>query len=111
MIAATVVTGTSSRSPSSSSCGRRRIEPSGAVISAIAATGSSPARRIRSTAASVWPPRRRTPPSTARRGRMWPGRETLEGVESGSASTFRVWARSAALIPVAKRSVASTLTV
>ena len=42
---------------------------------------------------------------------MWPGRLTAVGVESRSASTFSVCARSAALMPVESRSVASTLTV
>ena len=31
---------------------------------------------------------------------MWPGRCRLVGVDSGSASTRRVWDRSAALMPV-----------
>ena len=85
--------------------------PSSATISAIAATGRRPARRMSSTEASVWPPRSRTPPSTARSGRMWPGRLTLLGSESGSASTLRVCARSVALMPVERLSAASTLTV
>ena len=62
--------------------------------------GRGPASFIRSTAASVWPSRSRTPPSTARSGRMWPGRCSRDGVDSGSASTRRVCARSAALMPV-----------
>ncbi len=63
---------------------------------------------MRSTAASVWPPRSRTPPSTARSGRMWPGRMSCSGVDAGSASTRSVCARSAALMPVDVRSAAST---
>ena len=94
------MTGTPSRSPSSMRPGRRIIEPSSATISAIAPTGARPASRMSSTAASVWPPRSRTPPSTARSGRMWPGRMTLAGVEPGSASTLSVCARSEALMPV-----------
>ena len=35
--------------------------------------GLSPARRARSTAASVWPARSSTPPSLARSGNTWPG--------------------------------------
>ncbi len=106
-----VMTGTPSRSPSRIRFGRRIISPSSSTISEIAPTGRSPASLIRSTAASVWPSRSRTPPSTARSGRMWPGRSTLAGVESGFASTRRVWARSPALMPVLSRSAASTLTV
>ena len=78
-----VMTWTPSRAPSSMSPGSRIIEPSSATTSAIAPTGSRPASRMSSTAASVWPPRSRTPPSTARSGRMWPGRMTLVGVEPG----------------------------
>ena len=95
-----VMTGTPSRAPSSMSPGSRIIEPSSATTSAIAPTGSRPARRMSSTAASVWPPRSRTPPSTARSGRMWPGRMTLDGRRAGSASTLSVCARSDALMPV-----------
>ncbi len=106
-----VITGTPSRRPSSIRPGRRIIDPSSATISAIAPTGSSPASRMSSTAASVCPPRSRTPPSTARSGRMCPGRITLDGVDAGFASTLRVCARSAALMPVVMPSAASTLTV
>ena len=109
--ASMVMTGTSSRSPSLMRLGRRIISPSSSTISAIAATGVSPASFSRSTAASVWPSRSRTPPSAARSGRMWPGRIRLVGVDAGSASTRRVCARSDALIPVLSRSAASTLTV
>jgi hypothetical protein len=42
---------------------------------------------------------------------MWPGRFRLDGVDSMSASTRRVCARSAALMPVLMRSAASTETV
>jgi hypothetical protein len=85
--------------------------PSSATTSPMTPTGASPASRVSSTAASVWPARSRTPPSTARSGRMWPGRMTLAGVDSGSASTLSVCARSEALMPVDWRSAASTLTV
>ena len=106
-----VMTCTPSRSPSSMRPGSRIIEPSSATTSAIAPTGSRPASRMSSTAASVCPPRSRTPPSTARSGRMCPGRMTLDGFDAGSASTLRVCARSEALMPVDWRSAASTLTV
>ena len=36
--------------------------------------GANPAIRVRSTAASVCPGRRKTPPSRAIRGNTWPGR-------------------------------------
>ena len=106
--AATVVTGRPSRAPSSMSPGSRIISPSSATISPMTPTGESPASSMRSTAASVWPPRSRTPPSTARSGRMWPGRMSFSGVDAGSASTRSVCARSAALMPVEVRSAAST---
>src|ERR671937_637781 len=47
---------------------RPAIEPSGFVTSQMTPTGSSPASRHRSTAASVWPARTRTPPSSERSG-------------------------------------------
>ena len=95
-----VATGTFSRSPNVSSPGSRSISPSAPTISAIAATGRRPASRRRSTAASVWPARERTPPGSARSGRMCPGRRRLLGTDSLPASTRRVWALSVALMPV-----------
>ena len=43
------------------------------MISHTTPAGMRPARRARSTAASVWPARRRTPPCFARSGKTWPG--------------------------------------
>ncbi len=43
------------------------------MISQTTPAGLRPARRARSTAASVWPARRRTPPSRARSGKTCPG--------------------------------------
>ncbi len=70
----------------------------------------SPASRARSTAASVWPARRSTPPFTARSGTTWPGRVKSDGPASGSASSVMVRARSVALMPVVTPSRASTVT-
>ena len=51
--------------------------PSSFMISQITPEGSSPARRERSTEASVCPARTSTPPSRARRGKIWPGRASV----------------------------------
>ena len=56
------------------SSGSRSIRPSSPAISTMAPAGRRPASRARSTAASVWPLRTRTPPGLARSGKMWPGR-------------------------------------
>ena len=56
--------------------------------------------RARSTAASVWPARRRTPPSLAMSGKRWPGRTKSAGWLAGSQIAWIVRARSAAVIPV-----------
>lgn len=106
-----VITGMFSFWPSFSSWGRRIISPFSATISAITATAGSFARRISSTPASVWPPRARTPPSTARRGSMWPGRRTSPGFAFGAARVRTVFVRSLALMPVVMPWVASTVTV
>ena len=91
--------------------GRRAISPSAFMTSQMTATVRSPAMRIKSTAASVWPVRRNTPPSTACNGKMWPGRSKSPAPLRGSASVRTVRARSAALMPVVVPSRASTLTV
>ena len=78
----------------------RATVPSSSTTSPITATGGSPAIRARSTAASVCPARRNTPPSTARNGNTCPGRFRSPGLVSGSASREIVCARSAAEIPV-----------
>ncbi len=65
-------------SANSRHCGARIIVPSSLTSSAIAPAWDSPASRARSTAASVWPARRSTPPGTARSGNTWPGRGEVE---------------------------------
>ncbi len=67
--------------------------------------------RARSTAASVWPGRRSTPPSLARSGTTCPGRVKSCAVLFGSASRRIVVARSDAEMPVPIPSRASTVTV
>ena len=51
----------------------RAIVPSSFMISQTTPDGLSPARRARSTAASVWPMRSSTPPGFARSGKTCPG--------------------------------------
>ena len=63
--------------------GSRIIVPSSCMSSLTAADGCSPASRMRSTAASVWPARRSTPPSRARSGNTWPGRTRSAAVTPG----------------------------
>ena len=58
----------------------------------------------------MWPARRSTPPSTARSGKMWPGRVSSYGSVAESTSTRMVRARSAAEMPVLMPSRASTET-
>ena len=52
----------------------RAIVPSSFMISQMTPAGFNPAIRARSTAASVWPRRASTPPSTARKVCSRPGR-------------------------------------
>ena len=85
--------------------------PSSFITSQITPAGVRPARRARSTLASVWPVRSSTPPSLARSGNMWPGTTMSRGPESGSIATWIVWARSWAEIPVLTPSAASIVTV
>ncbi len=54
--------------------GTRAISPSSRMISQMTPEGLRPAMRARSTEASVWPARTRTPPLRARSGKTWPGR-------------------------------------
>ncbi len=82
------------------SSGRRSMTPSSPAISTMAPAGRRPARRARSTAASVCPLRTRTPPGLARSGKTWPGRTKSEGSWRPLASIRRVVARSAAEMPV-----------
>ena len=81
------------------------------MISQTIPAGIRPARRARSTAASVCPDRCRTPPGFARRGKTWPGWTRSCGLEPGSIATWMVRARSAAEIPVETPSRASIETV
>ncbi len=83
------------------------MEPSSFMISQMTPPGRSPARRARSTTASVCPARTSTPPSRARKGKTWPGRARSVGLLSGFMATRMVWARSAAEIPVVTPSAAS----
>ena len=62
--------------------------------------GARPARRHRSTVASVWPLRTSTPPALARSGNMWPGRRKSSGRASGRRAASAVWERSKAEMPV-----------
>ena len=91
--------------------GSRFIEPSSLTTSHSVAAGRRPASRARSTAASVWPARRSTPPSAARSGKTCPGLVRSSGEVRGSASSRMVCARSAAEMPVVVLSRASTETV
>ena len=81
------------------------------MISQITPAGIRPARRARSTAASVWPVRSSTPPSLALSGKTWPGWTRSWGCECGSIATWMVRARSGAEMPVVTPSRASTETV
>ena len=94
-----------------SSSGSRAIVPSSFTTSASTPAGERPARRARSTAASVWPARLSTPPSRYRNGKMCPGRARSSGRVSGSMSACTVVARSAAEMPVVVPRLASTETV
>ncbi len=75
--------------------------------------GMRPARRARSTLASVWPTRWSTPPGRARSGKTWPGRRRSDGSVAGLMATWIVVARSVAEIPVVTPNLrcASMLTV
>ena len=63
-------------------------------------TGLQPASKHRSTAASVWPGRTRTPPGRARKGKMCPGLFSPSGRVAGSDSARIVLHRSLADTPV-----------
>ena len=69
------------------------------MISQTTPDGLRPARRARSTAASVCPIRWRTPPGFARSGKMWPRLHQIVRLESGLIATWTVWLRSAAEMP------------
>ena len=99
------------RSQKRARSGTRAMVPSSFMTSQRTAEGSSPAIRARSTEASVWPARFRTPPVWARSGNMWPGRFRSEGRVAGSIAVSTVAARSAAEMPVVVRPRASIETV
>ncbi len=65
------------------SSGTRAMVPSSFMISQITPAGTSPARRARSTEASVCPARTSTPPLRARSGKMCPGRARSLGRVAG----------------------------
>src|SRR5262245_40240555 len=81
------------------------------MISQTTPAGIRPARRARSTAASVWPARMSTPPSRERNGKTCPGWTRSSGALSGSIATWIVRERSGAEMPVVTPSRASTDTV
>ena len=91
--------------------GTRAMVPSSFIISQITPAGPSPARRARSTAASVCPGRSNTPPGLARMGKTWPGITRSAGTLAGFAATRTVLALSAADTPVVMPTAASTGTV
>ena len=81
------------------------------MISQITPAGFSPARRARSTPASVWPTRSSTPPALALSGNTCPGWTSSRGLDLGSIATWIVRARSAAEMPVLTPERASIETV
>ncbi|MNF62213.1 hypothetical protein D3C84_438890 [compost metagenome] len=85
--------------------------PSSFITSTITAAGLKPARRARSQPASVWPARVSTPPSRARKGKIWPGCTRSSAPASGATAVSTVWARSAAEMPVVTPVAASMETV
>ena len=93
------------------SSGTRAMPPSSFMTSQMTPAGLQPASRARSTAASVCPARRSTPPGIARSGRMWPGRVRSSAVVRGSTRVRIVTARSGAEVPVVTPRRASTVTV
>jgi hypothetical protein len=84
------------------SSGRRAISvgSSSDTISQRTPHGLRPANRARSTVASVWPSRSKTPLALARKGKMCPGRLKSVATDVGSAMSCTVVERSLVLIPV-----------
>jgi len=80
--------------------GSLAIEPSSFIISTNAPPGRNPARRVRSTTASVCPARLRTPFDFAFSGNICPGLPRSEGFVPGSTSAFIVIDLSFAETPV-----------
>src|SRR5918995_5673719 len=111
MIWATVTSFTSCSLENFSRSGTLAIVPSSFMISQITPAGFIPASLARSTAASVWPARCKTPPGLARKGKTWPGMTRSSGPVASSTATLQVCARSAAEIPVETPSLASMETV
>ena len=74
--------------------------PSSPSTSQSTPAGANPAIRARSTDASVWPARRRTPPSFAVSKWTWPGRTKSSTVVSGFTISRTHLALSSAVIPV-----------
>src|SRR5215210_2966802 len=111
MIWATVTILTPCSAENFSRSGTRAIVPSAFMISQMTPAGLRPASRERSTAASVWPARCRTPPGRARKGKTWPGMTRSSGSVASSTATLHVCARSAAEMPVETPSLASMETV
>ena len=74
--------------------------PSSRMISQQRPQGVRPARRHRSTVASVWPLRVSTPPRRATSGNTWPGRRRSSGRVEGSTHLRQVKPRSSAEMPV-----------
>src|SRR5579875_2799898 len=95
----------------SRSSGSLAMVPSSLTTSASTPASGSPASLARSTAASVCPGLRSTPPSAYRSGNTCPGRTRSAAVVAGSARRLIVVARSAAEMPVVTPSRASTLRV
>mmetsp|Transcript_120589 Transcript_120589/g.336471 ORF Transcript_120589/g.336471 Transcript_120589/m.336471 type:complete len:250 (+) Transcript_120589:955-1704(+) len=79
---------------------RRIISPSSRMSSPIAETVCLPARRHKSYADSVWPPRSSTPPGRGQRGNMWPGLEKSSALLSSLQKARTVSHRSRAETPV-----------
>ena len=78
----------------------RIIVPSSRIISQHKPQGARPAKRIKSTVASVWPFRSKTPFFLASRGNIWPGRRNSCGTASSRQQARAVMPRSSAEIPV-----------
>src|SRR3954447_3404418 len=89
----------------------RAIVPSSFWISQITPAGIRPARRARSTEASVWPVRSSTPPAFALSGWTWPPTTMSSGPLPGSIAVCIVCAWSWTLMPVVTPSRASMVTV
>ena len=85
---------------SSISSGVRIMVPSSRMISQHRPHSSRPARRIRSTVASVWPLRSSTPLAFAISGNIWPGRRKSDGRAPGCTTARAVSPRSCAEMPV-----------